>query len=70
MAFAKCSRSIKNMEFMTPDPPECVAEAKEEIMSGVLRNGRGTKVIISFTQFNQGSILISTYISKQSYSVH
>ena len=46
MAQAKCSKSISGMEFMSATPPACVQEAKEEIMSGVLRNGRGTKVLV------------------------
>jgi len=44
MAEAKCKKSISSMEFMTAVPPDCVSRAREEIMSGVLRNGRGTKV--------------------------
>ena len=46
MAEAKCKKSISTMEFMTAEPPDCVAEAREEIMSGVLRNARGTKVLV------------------------
>jgi len=46
MAEAKCARSISTMEFISATPPECVAEARQEVMSGVLRNGRGTKVLV------------------------
>ena len=46
MAEAKCRKSISTMEFMTAEPPDCVSSAKEEIMSGVLRNARGTKVLV------------------------
>ena len=46
MAKAKCMRSISSMEFMSPSPPECVLSASEEVMCGVLRNGRGTKVVV------------------------
>jgi len=46
MAKAKCMKSISSMEFMTPSPPECVLTASEEVMCGVLRNGRGTKVVV------------------------
>jgi len=46
MAEAKCRKSISTMEFMTAVPPECVSNAREEIMSGVLRNARGTKVLV------------------------
>lgn len=34
------------MEFMSSVPPACVVEAREEVMSGVLRNSRGTKVSV------------------------
>ena len=44
MAEAKCRKSISTMEFMTAELPDCVSSAREEIMTGVLRNNRGTKV--------------------------
>jgi len=46
MAQAKCAASISTMEFLSSTPPQCVAEAREEIMSGSLRNARGTKVMV------------------------
>ena len=46
MAGARCAISISNMEFMTNEPPSCVAAAKEEVLSGVLRNSRGTKLSV------------------------
>jgi len=46
MAQARCTASISSMEFLSSCPPECVAEATEEIMSGSLRNSRGTKVTV------------------------
>jgi len=46
MAEAKCAASISSMEFLSSTPPQCVALAKEEIMSGSLRNSRGTKVMV------------------------
>jgi len=46
MAQAKCSKSISTMEFMSATPPDCVIDATEEVMAGVLRNGRGTKVLV------------------------
>ena len=46
MAQAKCASSISTMEFLSSTPPQCVALASEEIMSGSLRNSRGTKVTV------------------------
>eukprot|EP00092_Neocalanus_flemingeri_P040148 GFUD01043732.1.p1 GENE.GFUD01043732.1~~GFUD01043732.1.p1 ORF type:complete len:829 (-),score=244.19 GFUD01043732.1:674-3160(-) len=46
MAQAKCAASISTMEFLSSTPPQCVALASEEIMSGSLRNSRGTKVMV------------------------
>lgn len=46
MAGARCAISVSSMEFMTSEPPACVAAAREEILSGVLRNSRGTKVSV------------------------
>merc|ERR1719447_1389954 len=46
MAGARCAISISNMEFMTNEPPACVAAAKEEVLSGMLRNSRGTKLSV------------------------
>jgi len=46
MAKAKCAASISTMEFLSSTPPQCVANASEEIMSGSLRNSRGTKVMV------------------------
>jgi len=46
MAKAKCAASISAMEFLSSSPPQCVAIASEEIMSGSLRNSRGTKVMV------------------------
>merc|ERR1719209_1692269 len=46
MAGARCAISVSNMEFMTSEPPACVAAAREEILSGVLRNSRGTKLSV------------------------
>ena len=44
MARAKCEAAVLSMEFLTTSPPACVAAAQEEILSGLLRNSRGTKV--------------------------
>ena len=44
MAEMRCTGSISKMEFLTSTLPAAVASAKEEILSGVLRNSRGTKV--------------------------
>lgn len=46
MAKAKCVTSISTMEFLSSSPPVCVSMASEEIMSGSLRNSRGTKVMV------------------------
>ena len=46
MAKAKCAASISTMEFLSSTPPQCVVNASEEIMSGSLRNSRGTKVTV------------------------
>ena len=42
----RCAMSVSAMEFMSSVPPACVVEAREEVMSGVLRNSRGTKVSV------------------------
>eukprot|EP00088_Acartia_fossae_P003104 TRINITY_DN11289_c0_g1_i1.p1 TRINITY_DN11289_c0_g1~~TRINITY_DN11289_c0_g1_i1.p1 ORF type:complete len:782 (+),score=224.45 TRINITY_DN11289_c0_g1_i1:47-2392(+) len=47
MAQSRCAASIAKMEFLTSTLPQAVASAKEEILSGVLRNSRGTKVYVS-----------------------
>jgi len=47
MAEMRCTGSISKMEFLTSTLPAAVASAKEEILSGVLRNSRGTKVYVS-----------------------
>jgi len=46
MAQAKCVASISAMEFLSSSPPHCVSIATEEILSGSLRNARGTKVMV------------------------
>jgi len=46
MAESKCAVSISNMEFLSSVPPDCVRRAREEVLSGVLRNMRGTKVSV------------------------
>jgi len=47
MAQSRCKASIAKMEFLTSTLPMAVATASEEILSGVLRNSRGTKVYVS-----------------------
>jgi hypothetical protein len=47
MAEAKCASSIARMEFLSSTLPHAISTAKEEILSGVLRNSRGTKVYVS-----------------------
>ena len=47
MAEAKCTSSISRMEFLSSTLPTAISCAKEEILSGVLRNSRGTKVYVS-----------------------
>ena len=47
MAQSRCRASIAKMEFLSSTLPQAVASATEEIMSGVLRNSRGTKVYIT-----------------------
>jgi len=47
MAQSRCTASIAKMEFLSSTLPPSVATAKEEILSGVLRNSRGTKVYVS-----------------------
>ena len=44
MAESRCASSISKMEFLSSTLPTAVATAKEEIISGYLRNSRGTKV--------------------------
>jgi len=46
MAESRCAASVSNMEFLSSVPPDCVRRAREEVMSGVLRNTRGTKVSV------------------------
>jgi hypothetical protein len=46
MAGARCALSVSGMEFMSASPPACVVAAREELLSGVLRNSRGTKVSV------------------------
>ena len=47
MAQAKCASSISTMEFLSSTPLQFTALACEEILSGSLRNSRGTKVTVS-----------------------
>jgi len=47
MAEVKCSSSISKMEFLSSTVPAAISSAREEILSGVLRNSRGTKVYVS-----------------------
>jgi len=46
MAEAKCRASVANMEFLDEEIPEVVTAAREEILAGMLRNSRGTKVSV------------------------
>lgn len=46
MAEARCNTSISKMEFLSASVPPAIGTAREEIMSGSLRNSRGTKVTV------------------------